>query len=92
VAAPPSEGESSPKPALCGTNGGAMLDLTRRFNTSRIGGWSTARYALSCFSAQGATLSDVESPIAIETAGRFALTIFEVRFVQHKGTERCDGG
>jgi hypothetical protein len=69
-----------------------MLDQTQAFQAAPVGAWRTLSYPLSCFSARGADLSNVEAPFAIESAGRFALTISEVRLVQRKGATRCEGG
>jgi beta-glucosidase len=67
---------------LCGTAGGAMLDLTDTFKAARVGEWKTLTVPLACFSAVGADLSSVEVPLAIATPGRFRLTIGEVRLTQ----------
>ena len=88
---PIADGEHATDAALCGTTSGAMLDLTSRFKDSGIGRWNTLSFSLSCLTSQGANLSDVESPLAIETAGRFAVTIGEARLVPGKGLERCGG-
>jgi beta-glucosidase len=63
---------------LCGTGGGAMLDVTRAFTNSQRGTWRTLSIPLSCFVATGADLSKVEVPFAVETSGRFGLTISEL--------------
>lgn len=66
---------SEPK---CGTRGGAMLDVTREFKASAPGVWRSLSIPLSCFTAAGASIAEVEVPFAIETSGRFGLTISEV--------------
>jgi beta-glucosidase len=63
---------------LCGTRGGAMLDVTQLFANSRQGTWRTLTIPLSCFTAAAADLSSVDVPFAVETSGRFGLTISEV--------------
>jgi beta-glucosidase len=64
---------------LCGTRSGATLDATRDFKRSQPGSWQTLSIPLSCFSAAGADLGSVVAPFAVETSGRFGLTISEVR-------------
>jgi beta-glucosidase len=64
---------------LCGTAAGAMLDVTRAFRTAPVGAWSTLVIPVSCLRATGADLANVEVPFAVETAGRFKVTIAQVR-------------
>jgi beta-glucosidase len=67
---------------LCGTRAGAMLDITKILKNSPVGEWRTLSVPLSCFSAAGADLANVVIPFAVETSGRFALTISEVSLQQ----------
>jgi beta-glucosidase len=67
---------------LCGTSGGAMLDATQVFINAPPGDWRTLSIPLSCFTAAGADLARVVVPFAIETSGKFGLTISEVRLAQ----------
>jgi beta-glucosidase len=64
---------------LCGTQGGAMLDVTQVFKNAQPGNWRTLSIPLSCFAAAGADLAQVVVPFAVETSGPFGLTISEVR-------------
>ncbi|HWY96888.1 MAG TPA: glycoside hydrolase family 3 N-terminal domain-containing protein [Steroidobacteraceae bacterium] len=64
---------------LCGTQGGAMLDVTQIFKSAQPGNWRTLSIPLSCFTAAGADLAGVVVPFAVETSGPFGLTISEVR-------------
>jgi beta-glucosidase len=66
----------------CGTRDGAMLEVTRIFKSGRPGIWQSLSIPLSCFTAAGADLSQVAQPLAIETSGRFAMTISEAGLVQ----------
>jgi beta-glucosidase len=66
----------------CGTRGGAMLDVTRVFKHAPPGDWRTLSIPLSCFAAGGADLARVVVPFALETSGRFGLTISDVRLAQ----------
>jgi beta-glucosidase len=67
---------------LCGTQGGAMLDVTQIFKSAQPGNWRTLSIPLSCFTAAGADLAEVVVPFAVETSGPFGLTISEVRLAQ----------
>jgi beta-glucosidase len=63
---------------LCGTRAGAVLDVTRALKISAPGQWQTLSIPLACFTAAGADLASVEIPFAVETSGRFGMTISEV--------------
>jgi beta-glucosidase len=78
---------------LCGTRGGAMLDVTRAFKASPPGDWRTLSIPLSCFTAMGADLAQVSDPFAVETSGRFGLTIGEVSLTPSTpvSASRCPG-
>jgi beta-glucosidase len=78
---------------LCGTQDGAMLELTKIFNSAQPGIWQSLSIPLSCFTVGGADLSQVAQPFAIETSGRFALTISEVSLIQptSRDTRACPG-
>ena len=78
---------------LCGIPGGAMLDVTREFKNSPPGDWRTLSIPLSCFTAAGADLAGVEVPLAIETSGRFGLTISEAGLVRRSSSTatKCPG-
>jgi beta-glucosidase len=67
---------------LCGRRNGAMLDVTRYFKDAKPGGWQTLFLPLSCFSAAGADLGSVVVPFALETSGRFGLTLADVRLAK----------
>jgi hypothetical protein len=75
---------------LCGTSGGAMLDVTRVFKRAAAGNWQIMSIPLSCFADGGADLAQVEVPLAIETTDRFRLTISEASLV-HKGAAAAPG-
>jgi beta-glucosidase len=64
---------------LCGAVGGAMLDVTRTFRMAPVGAWSSLVIPVSCLLATGADLGSVEVPFALETAGKFRVTIAQVR-------------
>jgi beta-glucosidase len=64
---------------LCGTERGAMLDVTDTIRAARAGAWSTLVIPLSCLAATGADLSKVDVPFAVEASGKFGMTIAEVR-------------
>jgi beta-glucosidase len=64
---------------LCGTTGGAFLDVTKVFAEAKIGAWNTLVVPLSCLQATGADVSSVEVPLALETSGKFGVTIAQAR-------------
>jgi beta-glucosidase len=64
---------------LCGTERGAMLDMTQTFRAARIGAWATLVIPVSCVAATGADLSKVEVPFAVEASGEFGVTISDVQ-------------
>jgi len=66
---------------LCGTPGGALLDVTKAFIEAKVGAWNTLVVPLSCLKATGADLSSVEVPLVLETSGKFGVTIAEARLV-----------
>jgi len=77
---------------LCGAPGGAMLDVTKIIKNSIVGEWRNLSIPLSCFSAGGADLSSVVAPFAVESSGRFTVTISEVS-LQHRAlaAPKCPG-
>jgi beta-glucosidase len=77
---------------LCGTPAGAMRDVTRIFKRAPRGQWQTLSIPLACYTAAGADLGNVVIPFALETPGRLALTISEVRLVQRtRPSKPCPG-
>jgi beta-glucosidase len=78
---------------LCGTRSGAMLDVTRIFKNAPMGDWQTLSIPLACYAAAGADLTRVTAPFAVETSGRFALTISEVSLAQKSAgsAPKCPG-
>ena len=74
----------------CGTAAGALVDMTRVFKSAPIGVWQTINLPLSCLTAVGAELNEVEAPFAVATAGAFAATIGDVRITFGSGARgRC---
>jgi beta-glucosidase len=70
--------------APCASTAGAALDLTAVFEAAPRGVWRDLRIPLSCWSAAGADLKDVEVPFAVATAGKFAMTIAEARLAPRR--------
>ena len=68
--------------AGCGGGTGAMRDVTRLFRDTPPGQWRTLSIALSCFGDGATNLDRVEEPLAVETTGRFGLTIAEARLAK----------
>jgi beta-glucosidase len=65
--------------AGCGSGGAAALDVTESVTSTAPARWRTLRVPLSCWSAAGADLKDVEQPFVLATSGRFGMTIADVR-------------
>jgi beta-glucosidase len=65
--------------APCGSAAGRSLDLTQTFKSAALGEWRTLSVPLTCLTAAGVDLKDIEAPFALATAGRFGLTITDVR-------------
>ena len=86
--APVSLGLGCPDP-LCGGGGAAMLDVTGQIGASAVGVWNTMVIPVSCLTAAGADLGAVEVPFAIETGGKFEMTIAEVRLVTGAPASAC---
>jgi beta-glucosidase len=74
---------------LCGTERGAMLDVTRTFRAARIGSWATLVIPVSCLAATGADLSKVAVPFAVEASGEFGVTISEVQVLSDAEAARA---
>jgi beta-glucosidase len=65
--------------ASCGAPGGASLDLTSSFQSAPLHEWRTLTIPLACLAGGRAQLQQVEVPFALTTAGRFELTIADIR-------------
>jgi beta-glucosidase len=76
--------------ALCGSTSGAMLDMTDDFKSAAPGTWHTIATPLSRLTGAGADLKDVVIPLAIETSGRFTLSISEARLAPRSESETPD--
>jgi beta-glucosidase len=70
------------------------LDLTQSFKDSKRGEWRKMWIPLSCLAGQGADLKMVAIPLAVETGGRFALSISELRLMPRGNTPvaECNRG
>jgi beta-glucosidase len=64
---------------LCGSDSGASLDVTKVFTSAPVGVWQSFSLPLSCWSAAGAHLQDVDAPFSVTTAGRFGVTLADIR-------------
>ncbi|MDB6086654.1 MAG: 1,4-beta-D-glucan glucohydrolase, partial [Gammaproteobacteria bacterium] len=74
--------------SFCGTRRGAMLDVSGIFRTAPVGVWKTLVIPVSCVNATGADLASVEVPFAVETAGKFGVTLAEVRLAANPAGAR----
>jgi hypothetical protein len=66
--------------------------MTGAFESAAPGTWHTLSIPLSRLTAGGADLKDVVIPLAIETSGRFALTLSEARLTPRSESETPDPG
>jgi beta-glucosidase len=57
----------------------AALDLTAALRSAPLHEWRTLEVPLACLAAGHADLGDIAAPFAVTTAGRFELTIAEIR-------------
>ena len=93
---PPQAAESgastAPPAELCGTAAGAMQYVTAVLRASDKHGWQQLVIPLHCFADQGATLADVDAPLAIETSGRLGLVIAAAGFQDGSATAKCPQG
>jgi beta-glucosidase len=69
--------------AFCHTARGAMLDVTGTFRAATLGRWRTLVIPVSCLDATGADIASVEVPFAVETSGKFGMTIGQVRLTSN---------
>lgn len=75
--------------ALCGKRCAGAVDVTAALKAAPVGAWRTLSVGLGCFAAKGADLSQVEAPMALETSGRFAITVADIRLAREEGA--CQG-
>ncbi len=75
----------------CASTAGAALNLTAIFRAAPLSVWRNLSIPLSCWSAAGADLKDVEVPFAVATAGKFGITIAQVRLAPQRAgaAARC---
>jgi beta-glucosidase len=74
---------------LCGTRDGALLDVTAALVAGHAGTWQTLHIPLACIARLGASLANVSSLFTIETAGRFAVTLRDVRVAHTAADVTC---
>jgi beta-glucosidase len=75
--------------ARCGIAANTGVDLTEAFRTEGPGAWKTLTVPLVCLKKLGATLSAVSAPLALESAGPFAVSFDDIRIVQQPGASAC---
>lgn len=73
----------------CGPQCGSAIDVSKLFAPSPGGEWRMARIKLSCFRSAGADLSRTASPFTLTTAGRFSVTLTELRLAPNEGDADC---
>jgi beta-glucosidase len=82
--------------AACGVPSGATVDLGALFRSAdpapgagRETAWRTLTLPLACWSGMQADLSAVDVPLAIETTGRLALEIGDIRYLRAAAGSGC---
>jgi beta-glucosidase len=70
----------------CGMGPNTGLNLTATFRSAGTGTWKTLTLPLACLKRLGATLSSVTAPLAIESAGEFAVSFDDIRIERQNGT------
>jgi beta-glucosidase len=75
--------------ARCGIPSGKGLDLSESFRAAGSGAWQTLTLPLSCLQRLGATLTAVSAPLALESAGPFAVSFADIRIVRQSGAPSC---
>jgi beta-glucosidase len=75
--------------ARCGLAAGKGLDLSQSFRDAVPGTWQTLTLSLACLKQLGTTLAAVSAPLALESAGRFAVSFDDIRIVQRAGAPAC---
>jgi beta-glucosidase len=75
--------------ARCGLTAGKGLDLSQSFRAAVPGTWQTLTVPLACLRQLGATLGAVSAPLALESAGRFAVSFDNIRIIRRAGAPAC---
>jgi beta-glucosidase len=75
--------------ARCGMTANTGLDLTEAFRSAGPGTWKTLTVPLVCLKKLGATLSAVSAPLALESAGPFAVSFDDIRIVRQADASAC---
>ncbi len=86
---PPVDGAATPDWKLCGTRDGALIDMSAVFRAAPIGAWHTLHVPLACLAERGASLSNVNAPFTVETAGRFRVEFADVHFARSIAAAHC---
>jgi beta-glucosidase len=69
----------------CGMAPNTGLDLTETFRAAGTGTWKTLTIPLACLKKAGAALGSVTAPLAIESAGPFAVSFDDIRITRQSG-------
>lgn len=78
---------------LCGgrdENCAGFLTLSEQLNAQAGAGWGRMRISLACFADEGADMSRLSAPFAIDTAGSAEIAVADIRLVQDaNGAKDC---
>jgi beta-glucosidase len=73
----------------CGMAANTGLDLTQALRGAGTGNWQTLSVPLVCLKKRGAALAAVTAPLAIESAGPFAVSFDDIRITREPGAGTC---
>jgi beta-glucosidase len=77
----------------CGTGCRGTVPITRDLASTPPGQWGHLKIPLVCFARTGADLGHVTTPFALETSGRLALTVANIRLESGTdGVTSCTDG
>ncbi|MBC6983409.1 exo 1,3/1,4-beta-D-glucan glucohydrolase [Caulobacter sp. 17J80-11] len=73
------------------TVGQGRVGLAETFRKAPVGEWRTLKVRLSCLKAAGADVGAVDEPFGLASAGRFTVTVEDVRLAANEGDTVCPG-
>jgi beta-glucosidase len=73
----------------CGDGCNARVDITRQLQNAPVGKPHTLKIRLSCFADRGADVTRIDQPLLLETSGKLALTLREVKLASNEGDTVC---
>ena len=75
----------------CGTGCQGIVPVAQALSAARTGQWAHLKVPLACFGKAGANLGRVTTPFALQTSGRLALSVANIRLESGlDGVTTCD--